>query len=76
MEQVLRLHGTACWRQYGSIATKLSRLDACNDGRIKSRHPLCRTQASSHSSQGVVDDGVDKASVNTATPDRSAVFCG
>jgi len=36
----------------------------------------CRTQASSHTSIGVVDRGVSKASVSTATPERSAVFCG
>ena len=34
------------------------------------------TQASSHNSQGVVDGGVNKAGVSTATPDSSAVFCG
>jgi len=35
----------------------------------------CRTQASSHSSQGVVDDRVNEAGVGTAAPDRSAVVC-
>jgi len=33
----------------------------------------CRTQASSHNSQGVVDNRVDEAGVSTAAPDRSAV---
>jgi len=36
----------------------------------------CMTQASSHTSQGVVDGGVNKAVVSTAAPDRSAVLCG
>jgi len=54
----------------GSIATKLSRLDACEDWKVVR---WCRTQASSHSSQGVVDGGVDKAGVSTAAPDRSTV---
>jgi len=34
VEQISTLHGTACWRQCGSIATKLSRLDACEDGKV------------------------------------------
>jgi len=29
VEQMSRLHGTACQRQCGSIATKFSRLDGC-----------------------------------------------
>jgi len=35
----------------------------------------CRTQASGHSSQSVVDGRVNKAGVSTAAPDRSAVLC-
>jgi len=68
-----RLYGTVCWRQCGSIATKLSRLDAWEDDKVVHR---CRMQASSHNSQGVVNIGVDKAAVSTAAPDRSAVLCG
>ena len=71
MEQVSRLHGTACWRQCGSNATKLSRLDACENAKVVR---WCRTQASS--SQGVVDGGVNKAGMSTAAPDKSAVLCG
>jgi len=52
---------------------KLSRLDACKDGKVVC---WCKTQASSHYLQGVVDGRVNKAGVSTATPDRSAVFCG
>ena len=71
MLQVSRLHGTACQRQCGSIATKLSRLDAGEDGKVVR---WCRTQASSHNSQGVVDGGFNDADVSTAAPDRSAVL--
>jgi len=39
-------------RQCGSFAMKLSRLDACQDRKIVR---MCRTQTSSHNSQGVVD---------------------
>ena len=35
----------------------------------------CRTQASSHNSQGVVDGGVKEAVVSTAATDKSAVLC-
>jgi len=35
----------------------------------------CRTQASSHNSQGVVDGGVNEAGMSTAAPSRSAVLC-
>jgi len=57
----------------GSIVTKLSRLDACEDWMVVR---WCRAQASSHNSQGVVDGGVDKAGVSTAAPDRSTVLYG
>jgi len=60
-----RLHGTACQRQCGSIATKLSRLDACKGWKVVC---WCRTQASSHNSQGVVDGGVDEAGMSTPAP--------
>jgi len=33
-EQMSRFNGMACWRQCGSFATKLSRLDACKDRNI------------------------------------------
>jgi len=73
VEQVSRLHGTASYRQCGSIATKLSRLDACENWKVIR---WCRTQTSSHSSQSVVDGGVDVAGISTAAPDRRAVLCG
>jgi len=44
--------GTACKRQCDSFAMKLSRFDACEDWKVVR---WCRMQASSHSSQGVVD---------------------
>ena len=34
VEQMFRLHGTAFWRQCGSIVMKLSRLDACADWKV------------------------------------------
>ena len=49
---------------------KLSRLDACGNGKVVR---WCRTQASSHNWQGVVDCGVDKAGMSTASPDRHAI---
>ena len=67
-----KLHGTACKRQCGFIAAKLSRLDACEDWKFVR---WCRTLASGHNSQGVVDCGVDEAGVSTAAPDRRAVLC-
>jgi len=60
-------------RECGSIATRLRRLDACEDWKVIR---WFRTQASSHNSQGVVDGGVDKAGMSTAAPDRIAVLCG
>jgi len=36
----------------------------------------CRTQASSHNLQGIVDGGVDEAGISTAAEDRGAVLCG
>jgi len=68
-----RLRGTACYRQCGSIATKLNRLDACKDWKVVRR---CRTQASSHNSQGVVDNELEEAGMSTAALDRHAVLCG
>jgi len=58
---------TAC-----SIATKLSRLDACEDWKAVR---WCRMQASSHNLQDVVDGEVDKAGMSIAALDRSAVLC-
>jgi len=52
-------------RQCHATATKLSRLDACEGGKV---FRWCRTQASSHNSQGVVDGGVDEAGMSTAAP--------
>ena len=73
VEQMSRRHGTMRWRQCGSIAMKLSRLDACEGWKVVR---WCRTQASSHNSQGVVDGGVDEAGMSTAAPDRRTVLCG
>ena len=72
VDQMSRLHGTACLRQCGSLATKLSRLDACEGTKVVR---WCRTQASSHNSQGVVDGKVSKAGVSAAASNRSAVLC-
>ena len=51
---------------------EVQHLDACEDWKVVC---WCRTQASSHNSQGVVDGGVSEAGVSTAAPDRSAVLC-
>jgi len=67
-----RLHGTACLKQCGSIVTKLSKLDVCEDWKDVRR---CRAQATSHNSQGVVPGGVNEAGVSTTAPDRRAVLC-
>ena len=66
-----RLHGvleTVC-----SFATNLTKLDACEDRKVVC---WCRTQASSHNSQGVVDGGINEAGVSSVTPGRSALLCG
>ena len=68
---VSTLHGTACWRECDSIAAKLNRLDVCEDTKIVR---WCKTHASSYSSQGIVDDRSNGASVSTAPPGRSAVL--
>jgi len=47
------LHGAACWRQCGSFAAKLRKLD---DGKVMKIVHWCRMQVSSHRSRGVVDD--------------------
>jgi len=47
----------------------LSRLDACEDGKIVRR---CRTQASNYSSQSVVDGRVNEAGVSTAATKRAS----
>jgi len=50
VERVSRLHGTTCWRQCGSNATKLSGLDTCEDGRLSAgverRYPVTVHKAS------------------------------
>jgi len=48
-----------------------SRLDANEDWKVVR---WCRTQASRHNSQGVVDGGVDEAGISTAAPDRRTVL--
>ena len=73
MEQVSSLHGTACYRECDSTATKLSRLDACEDWKVVR---WCRTQAFSHNSQGIVDGQVDEMGMNLAAPNRREVLCG
>ena len=52
---------------------KLNRLDACNDWKVVR---WCRTQASSHNWQGVIDGVVSETGMSTATPNRSAILCG
>ena len=49
-----------------------SRLDACDGWKVVR---WCRSQASSHNSQGVVDGGIDEVGRSTAAPNRSAVLC-
>ena len=53
------------------IATKLSRLDACED---LEGCPLVKEAGIQL--QFVVDSEINKACVSTAAPDRSAVVCG
>ena len=60
-------------RDIGSNATKLSRLDACEDWKLVR---WCGANASSHNSQGAVDGGIDEAGMSTAAPDKHAVLCG
>ena len=45
---------------------------ACEDWKVVR---WCRTLASSHNSQGVVDGRVNEAGMSTAAPTRSAVLC-
>jgi len=66
-----RLHGTACKRQCDSIATNISRLDACEDWKVVC---WCRMQASSHNSQGVIDGGVDEVGMSIAAPDQAGML--
>jgi len=66
-----RLHSTARWRQCGSSATKLNRLDACEDRNVDG---WCRTKASGHSGQGVFDDRIYEAGASTTAPDRCALL--
>ena len=53
------------------LATKTSRLDACEDRKIVR---WCRTQTSIQSSQGVFGDRVNEVGVSMAAPDKSAVL--
>jgi len=55
-----RFHDMACWRQCDFVAMKLCRLDACEDWKVVF---WCRTQASSHNLQSIVDGRVNKADV-------------
>ena len=56
----------------GSFVTKLSRLDPHKERKIIH---WCRTQTSSHRSQGFVYGWVNEAGVSTEAPDRSALLC-
>ena len=47
-------------------------MSACEERKVVHR---CRTQASSHNSQNVVDGKVNEAGVSTASPDSRAVLC-
>jgi len=58
--------------QCHSFATRLSVMDAREDLKIIR---WCRTEASGHSWQGVVDERTNEAGVNTAAPGRSAILC-
>ena len=70
--QVSRLCCKVCKRQCGYFATKLSRLDAYEDRKVVR---WCRTQASRHDSQGVVDGRINEVGVSTAEPYSSALEC-
>ena len=63
-------------RRPGNSVAPLRRIssgwDACDYWKVVR---WCRTQTSSHNSQGVVDGGVSKAGVSTAAPNRSALLC-
>jgi len=50
---------------------KAQQVDAWKNGKVV---PWCRTQASSHNWQGVVDGWVNEAGVSTTAPDKSAVL--
>ena len=65
-------HGMTCYRQCGSFATKLSRLDACENRKVVR---WCRTQASGHKSQGVVGGSVNEVGISIAAPDWTPVAC-
>ena len=68
-----RCPGSMARRPRDSVAPQQrSRLDVCEDWKVVR---WCWTQASSHSSQGVVDDGVNKVGMSTAAPNRSTVLC-
>ena len=71
MEQVSRLHGTASYRKCSCFAMKLGKLDAYEN--LKIVH-WCRTQASNHKLQGVVDGRVNEAGTRTAATYRRAVL--
>jgi len=59
-------------RKCSFFATKHSRLDAYKNRKVVR---WCRTLASSHNSQGVVDGRVNVVGENTTAPYRSAVLC-
>ena len=61
--EIVRLHCNEA-QQVGCFA-KVGRLSAG-----------CRTQVSSHNSQGVVDGGVYEAGMSTVAPNRRAAHCG
>ena len=69
-----RCHGSMGRRTRDSVASsmKLNRLDACENRKVVCR---CRTYASSHSSQGVLDHKVNEVGVSTTVPGMRAVIC-
>jgi len=66
MEQVFqRLQGHGVLQTVWPHCDEAQQIGCGDDWKIVC---CCRTQASSHSSQGVADGGVDKAGVSTAAP--------
>jgi len=67
-----RCPGAMAWRAGDSMAPlRQSSTSRCHRKVVR----WCRTQTSSHRSQGVVDGTVNEADMSTAAPDRSAILC-
>ena len=71
VKQVAWYKSPATETQHGLPSAKLSRFDACKDGKVLQR---CGTQASSHYAE-CVNCHVDDAGVYTGTLDRCTVLC-